>query len=287
LLFVTIPVQEPLEETVAVIYKLPEQIKHHEQQERSDLKSEVLTSKVENTGSKETQQNPVKVESSAASASQKVLAKSAAPAAPVAAAKLPAVKAYEFNSSVSMNSFAGDAPNITTGSKNSKSRSEDSFNMGSSDKGDLVAGADIGVSKFNGSDKTGRGAASYGSKGLVSKSGFDSSYLEPKTVVLGSMDPELLRKILREYIPQFRHCYQQELVGHSDKIKGVIDLNFTISPEGRVARHNIQAKDARFSQKGIGCMGQVLGLIDFPRPKGGGVVDVRQPLNFFAETEKI
>ena len=32
---------------------------------------------------------------------------------------------------------------------------------------------------------------------------------------------------------------------------------------------------------------ELLGLIDFPKPKGGGVVDVRQPLNFFAETEKI
>jgi hypothetical protein len=101
------------------------------------------------------------------------------------------------------------------------------------------------------------------------------------------MDPELLRKILREYIPQFRHCYQQELVGKSDKVKGIIDLNFTIGAEGRVAKHNIKAKDARFSQKGINCMGQVLGLIEFPKPKGGGVVDVRQPLNFFAETEKI
>ena len=287
LLFVSIPVQQAPEESVAVVYKLPEQIKHEVNQEKSDLSSEVVTSKVVNTGNKESQQDPAKVESSAASASQKVLAKNMAPSAPAAATKLPVVKSYEFNSSVSMTSFAGDAPNITAGSNNSKSRSDESFNMGTSDKADLVAGADIGVSKFNGSDKTGRGAASYGSKGLVSKSGFDSSYLEPKTVVLGSMDPEILRKILREYIPQFRHCYQQELVGHSDKIKGVIDLNFTISPEGRVAKHNIRAKDARFSQKGIGCMGQVLGLIDFPRPKGGGVVDVKQPLNFFAETEKI
>ena len=161
------------------------------------------------------------------------------------------------------------------------------FNTGTSDNGDLVAGADIGVSKFNGSDKKGSGSGSYGSRGLASKSGFDSSYLEPKTVVLGSMDPELLRKILREYIPQFRHCYQQELIGHSDKIKGVIDLNFTISAVGKVSKYDIKVKDARFSKKGVGCMGQVLSLIDFPKPKGGGVVDVRQPLNFFAETEKI
>lgn len=41
--------------------------------------------------------------------------------------------------------------------------------------------------------------------------------------------------------------YQQELIGNSDKIKGVIDLNFTISAKGRLANHNIRGKDARFS----------------------------------------
>jgi hypothetical protein len=287
LLFVTLPQNEPDQETVAVVYKLPDQMKKPtEAVEKSDVKAEVLTSKTENSGHKENEQNPTKVEFAAASQKQKVVAKASAPmAAPVQATP---VKAYEFKTSVAMNSLVGDAPKINTnGSASKASVSDASFNAGSADDGALVAGADIGVSKFNGSDKKGSGSGSYGSRGLASKSGFDSSYLEPKTVVLGSMDPELLRKILREYIPQFRHCYQQELIGNSDKIKGVIDLNFTISPEGKVATHNIRAKDARFSKKGIGCMGQVLTLIDFPKPKGGGVVDVRQPLNFFAETEKI
>ncbi len=290
LLFVTIPRPDADQETVAVVYKIPEQMKKPtESQEKSDVKAEELTSKTENSGHKENQQNPTKVEFAAASQNQKVVAKAAAPAAAAAApVQTTPVKAYEFKSSVAMNSLVGDAPKINTNGSASKASVKDaSFNAGSADDGALVAGADIGVSKFNGSDKKGSGSGSYGSRGLASKSGFDSSYLEPKTVVLGSMDPELLRKILREYIPQFRHCYQQELIGNSDKIKGVIDLNFTISAEGRVAKHNIRAKDARFSQKGIGCMGQVLGLIDFPKPKGGGVVDVRQPLNFFAETEKI
>lgn len=101
------------------------------------------------------------------------------------------------------------------------------------------------------------------------------------------MDPELLRKILREYIPQFRSCYQDELIGNNDKIKGIIDMNFTINESGKVSKYDIRAKDAQFSKRGVGCMGRVLGLIDFPKPKGGGVVDVRQPFNFFAETEKI
>lgn len=290
LLFITIPNPEDLQTEVAVVYKLPEQIKKPtEAQEKSEVKAEELTSKTENTGHKENEQKPDKVEFAQASQNKKVVAKATAPApAKAAPSPTPPVKSYSFKSSVAMNSLVGNAPKINTeGSSQKVAVTDTAFNAGSADDGQLVAGADIGVSKFNGSDKKGSGSASYGSRGLASKSGFDSSYLEPKTVVLGSMDPELLRKILREYIPQFRHCYQQELIGHSEKIKGVIDLNFTISPMGKVAKYNIRAKDARFSKKGIGCMGQVLSLIDFPKPKGGGVVDVRQPLNFFAETEKI
>jgi hypothetical protein len=290
LLFVTIPKDEKIREEIAVVYKLPEKIlTPSEATEKSELKTEVITSKTENSGHKENDRPDQKVEFAAASQNKKILSKAAAPSSPAAQmAKTPPVKAYEFKSSVAFNSLVGDAPSINTQGSSSKSALKDAnFNAGSSSSGELVAGADIGVSKFNGSDKKGNGSGSYGSRGLASKSGFDSSYLEPKTVVLGSMDPELLRKILREYIPQFRHCYQQELIGQSDKIKGVIDLNFTVSALGKVSKYNIKVKDAQFSQKGIGCMGQVLAIIDFPIPKGGGVVDVRQPLNFFAETEKI
>jgi len=289
LLLVGLPSKEKLEETMAVVYTIPKIEKAQEAQEKSEVKAQELTSKTENTGHKETQQDPTKVEFAAAAATKKVVAKAAAPEpAKPAPKKAEAVKAYEFKTNVSMNSLVGEAPKINTEGSTSKSAFKDtSFNSGSTSEGALVAGADVGVSKFNGSDKKGSGSGSYGSRGLAAKSGFDSSYLEPKTVVLGSMDPELLRKILREYIPQFRHCYQQELIANSDKIKGVIDLNFTINANGKVSKHVVKAKDARFSQKGIGCMGQVLSIIEFPKPKGGGVVDVRQPLNFFAETERI
>ena len=289
LLFVSIPQDQDIKEELAVVYKLPEKmVKPAEDLEKSELKAEEIITKTENTGHKDTAQPNQKVDFAEASANKKVLAKATAPAPAAKTSEVAPVKAYEFKSSVAFNSLVGDAPKINAQGSSSKNALKDStFNTGSSDTGALVAGADIGVSKFNGSDKKGNGSASYGSRGLASKSGFDSSYLEPKTVVLGSMDPELLRKILREYIPQFRHCYQKELIGHSDKIKGIIDLNFTISAAGKVSKYNIKVKDAQFSQKGIGCMGEVLSLIDFPKPKGGGLVDVRQPLNFFAETEKI
>ncbi len=292
LLFVTIPTHEEVKKDLAIVYtiKTPVQ-KTEESQVKSEVAAQEVTSKTENSGHKENdQQVKPKVEFAQASQKQKVVAKATSPA-PAASqpAVQPPVKAYEFKSSVALGSVTADVPNINAqGTANGKSGAKDvAFNAGSSDKGALVAGADIGVGRFNGSDSKGNGSASYGARGLASKKGFDSAYLEPKTVVLGSMDPELLRRILREYIPQFRHCYQQELIGQDDKVKGVIDLNFTINANGKVAKFDIKVKDAQFSKKGQNCMGNVLSLIDFPKPKGGGVVDVRQPLNFFSETEKI
>ncbi len=292
LLFVTIPTQEEIKSEVAVIYTIKTPVKKEspESEVKSEVAAQEVTSQTENSGHKQTdQQVKPKVEFAQASQKQKVVAKATSPAPAQAAPAAPAVKAYEFKSSVALGSVTADAPNLNaTGTAQGKSGMKDvSFNAGSSDKGALVAGADIGVGKFNGSDSKGNGSGSYGARGLASKKGFDSAYLEPKTVVLGSMDPELLRKILREYIPQFRHCYQQELIAHDEKIKGIIDLNFTINAVGKVSRFDIRVKDAQFSKKGVNCMGNVLGLIDFPKPKGGGVVDVRQPLNFLSETEKI
>lgn len=292
LLFVTIPTQEEVNDDVAVIYTIKQPVqKPTETEVKSEVAAQEVTSQVENSGHKQNdQQVKPKVEFAQASQKQKVVAKATSPA-PAAAQPTPKppVKAYEFKSSVALGSVTADAPNINaTGSTNGKSGMKDAtFNAGSSDKGALVAGADIGVGKFNGSDSKGNASGSYGARGLASKKGFDSAYLEPKTVVLGSMDPELLRKILREYIPQFRHCYQQELIAHDEKIKGILDLNFTINQSGKVSKFDIRVKDAQFSKKGVKCMGNVLGLIDFPKPKGGGVVDVRQPLNFLSETEKI
>jgi hypothetical protein len=194
--------------------------------------------------------------------------------------------AFKFKSSLSLDSVVADTAPADAASTG---RAPAAVGKGVGTSASALTGssisANVGVGKL-GSDANGAAATSAGAKGLVSKKGFDHSYLESKTVVLGSMDPELLRKILQEYLPQFRHCYQQELVTMSD-LKGVIDLDFQIDPEGRVSKTAVKAKDARFSRKGVDCMSKVLGIIQFPKPKGGGVVDVRQPLNFFAETEKM
>ena len=120
------------------------------------------------------------------------------------------------------------------------------------------------------------------SRGLSTKKGVRTIYQSPPKVLLGAMDPELLRRLLQEYMPQFRHCYQQELQ-RNNKAKGVVSLMFRIIKNGSVQKVRVGKKGGQvFSSKGVQCIGSVLSLIEFPSPKGGGIVDVRQPLNFLS-----
>jgi len=118
-----------------------------------------------------------------------------------------------------------------------------------------------------------------GTKGLSGKTRATTAYLEKTTKILGAMDPNLIRKIMREYIPQFRHCYQRELVSQP-KVAGVFNVNFQISPRGRGINIRVKSKGKGFSAKGRTCLSRVVKLIKFPKPKGGGLVDVKQPMNF-------
>ncbi|MBY0518781.1 MAG: AgmX/PglI C-terminal domain-containing protein [Bacteriovoracaceae bacterium] len=282
LLLISIPEMKVEEvKQLTIVYKA---VQKTDGESKTEISATETTSKTENTGSKTTEQP--KAETKMASSSAPAAAAQSAEAPAAAAPAKP--KAFKFKSSVSLDAVVADAPADASATGRSPAATSKAIGASTSALGGSATGSgtSVGVGKL-GSDASGSASTSAGAKGLVSKKGFDHSYLEPKTVVLGSMDPELLRKILQEYLPQFRHCYQQELMGASKDIKGVIDLDFQISPDGRVGRADIKAKDARFSKKGTNCMAQVLRIIEFPKPKGGGVVDVRQPLNFFAETEKI
>ncbi len=162
-------------------------------------------------------------------------------------------------------------------------------NKGNNLTGDYRAPAGMGDGSGHllGKDAVGNYDRSTTTRGLANKKGIDTAFVQADTVVLGSIEPEVLRKILQEYLPQFKFCYQQELQEQSEKIKGIVDLNFRIEGDGKVSVVNIKSAQTQFSSKGIGCMSNILKMIDFPKPKGGGLVDVRQPLNFFSESTKI
>ncbi len=202
--------------------------------------------------------------------------------------KKPKMKAYKFKTNNNFSSFfsgkSSANPNKINKANTKSSLTGSSSAVADTSSKSLDSSSATSVETL-GKDFAGNYDTSSGLKGMASKSGVDTTYSDQKTVVLGSMDPELLRKILREYLPQFRHCYQKELE-INEAAKGVIDLNFRIAANGAVSNINIKSKGNKFSSTGTNCMSKVLGLIPFPKPKGGGVVDVRQPLNFFSEKDQ-
>ncbi len=116
-----------------------------------------------------------------------------------------------------------------------------------------------------------------GVSGLSNKDSVYSVGMPGKTVVLGSMDPDVIRKILRDNVPLFSNCYQKELEG-TGEISGLVKLNFVIGSSGSVSRASTTT-EANIPSNVIGCVNTVLKGIQFPPPMGGGSVEVVQPLN--------
>jgi hypothetical protein len=137
------------------------------------------------------------------------------------------------------------------------------------------------VARFAAGKRSGKSSA-IGTRGLSGKTRSTTAYIEANTKILGAMDPELIRKLMREYIPQFRHCYQRELLTNPS-IAGVFDLAFQINARGTGVNVGVKSGGKRFSKKAMGCLKQVVRLIKFPKPKGGGLVDVKQPMNFYKQ----
>lgn len=120
-----------------------------------------------------------------------------------------------------------------------------------------------------------------GVEGLVSQRNIYTAGLPFKEVVLGGMDPDTIRRILIDHIPQFRHCYQKELDRATNEFDGVVRLDFIIGASGHVTRAGVQAASDSLPDNVKGCVVNVLKGIKFPEPMGGGVVEVNQPFNFY------
>ncbi len=156
-------------------------------------------------------------------------------------------------------------------------------------------GAATGVSSGTGSVKTADiqtnqgslvGAAtgvlgeSKGAEGLSAKKAIYTAGIPSETVVLGSMDPDVIRRILLDHLPQFRYCYQKELERTGADASGVIKLNFSIGASGAVSQAGVDGSSPLPADVKR-CVVGVLKGINFPEPVGGGTVEVKQPMNFY------
>lgn len=121
---------------------------------------------------------------------------------------------------------------------------------------------------------------SKGAEGLSAKKAIYTAGIPSETVVLGSMDPDVIRRILLDHLPQFRYCYQKELERTGNELSGLIKLDFAIGASGHVTAAGVEG-NSNLPTDVKKCVVGVLRGIAFPEPLGGGTVEVKQPMNFY------
>lgn len=190
-------------------------------------------------------------------------------------------KATNFKSSLSSMLAKGGRVSTTTSSSAAALDDTKSITIGG---GDVRALRKANVATDTGSltgATVGKLSTSKGAEGLSAKKAVFTAGIPAETVVLGSMDPDIIRRILREHIPQFRFCYQKELdATGNQKMSGVVPINFVIGASGHVTQAGIKSGSG-LPPKVQKCVTNVLYGIRFPRPMGGGTVEVDQPINFY------
>ena len=111
----------------------------------------------------------------------------------------------------------------------------------------------------------------------------DGSTVAPRVVpgkprVKGSLDKEIIRRVVRQHRREVRYCYEKQLVKNPD-LSGKISVNFMIGSTGAVKSAVVKGSTMASDEVGS-CVAKKVRRWKFPEPKGGGVVVVTYPFVF-------
>jgi hypothetical protein len=96
-----------------------------------------------------------------------------------------------------------------------------------------------------------------------------------RPTVTGSLDLDIVRRIVRARINEVRFCYQTALTD-DDELAGRVAVDFVISAEGKVASSVVQENTTASTVLGT-CIAKRIERWTFPKPSDGGTVTVRYP----------
>lgn len=117
-----------------------------------------------------------------------------------------------------------------------------------------------------------------GTGGLGKKADRDINISAGSPIIMGSLDKELIRRVIHEHLPQIRYCYEKEL-SRNPGLFGKVATQFTISADGNVQSAEVQQSTMNNAEVER-CITSKIRTWVFPKPKGGGVVIVKYPFIF-------
>jgi TonB family protein len=113
---------------------------------------------------------------------------------------------------------------------------------------------------------------------LGGKKDVDIGITSSEPTVMGSLDKELIRKVIHSNRSQIRFCYESQL-NRFPKLEGKVAVKFVISASGAVATSSVAQSSVSNAELEACVAGRVRTWV-FPKPKGGGVVLVTYPFIF-------
>jgi TonB family protein len=142
----------------------------------------------------------------------------------------------------------------------------------------------VGLGGLNTMGKFGRGSGDGPGYG-ANKGGLLARHI-PRTpdvfigtsTVRGSLDKEIIRRIVRRNINQVRYCYTQGLAARPS-LEGRAVVQFTIAPTGQVLASVLQSSTLN-AVAVESCVVNAVKRWEFPKPDGGGLVIVSYPFQF-------
>jgi biopolymer transport protein ExbD len=91
----------------------------------------------------------------------------------------------------------------------------------------------------------------------------------------GDLDKAIIRRYVKRNIQKIQYCYEKELLAKPG-LSGTVSTQFFITPNGEVATASGSGVDPNVAS----CVAGVIKAIVFPKPKGGGGVQVNYPFTF-------
>lgn len=127
----------------------------------------------------------------------------------------------------------------------------------------------------SGASGYGRGGGNFGAKGegAIGAVGGDP-------IILGALDRSLIDAVIKRHMNQIRYCYQRELT-KNPALKGKLVVKFIIAKDGSVSSANIKSTTMNTPSVENCVVGRFMRM-QFPKPKGGGIVIVSYPFIFSA-----
>jgi len=91
----------------------------------------------------------------------------------------------------------------------------------------------------------------------------------------GDLDKAIIRRYIKRNIQKITYCYEKQLLAKPG-LAGTVSTQFFITPSGNVATASGSGVDPEVAN----CVADVIKGIEFPKPKGGGGVQVNYPFTF-------